>query len=276
MSLKNTLLVIVCLFALPSCYEDVEGCLNVNATNYDLDADIACTDNCCTFPSLSLSVTHKYGEAPLRQDSFYVDAANHQFRINRLRYYWSDVKLITSNNDSIEPTEALSVDIIQASGETVTNSINDNLALVSSVNNNQYNLGNFQTPTTFSGLSFLLGIEDGYQRIAPASAPDNHPLNFQEDRLYYGVDTGYVQFKLEYDIVIGNDTTSKVIQAFDNQPLQINFVTPALISAGTNALISAEADISLLLQQLDLNANEESLANTLTQRFPAIFNLSLN
>ena len=45
-------------FLLSGCYEDRKGCLDLRATNFDIDADREC-DGCCVYPQLRLVFEHK-------------------------------------------------------------------------------------------------------------------------------------------------------------------------------------------------------------------------
>ena len=52
------------LFALGTagCYEDQTGCIDPDAANYDLQADLGCLD-CCTYPAYSLRITPRWEDA---------------------------------------------------------------------------------------------------------------------------------------------------------------------------------------------------------------------
>lgn len=261
------------LFALlfSSCYEDVEGCLDVNATNYDLDADIICPDDCCEYPELSIRFRHTYDGEPLSSDRFYIDGAGNQFRINQLRYYWSDVQLLTANGDSIEPQSELQIGLVNSAGDTILEIVNNNLALVQFGRTAATSLGSFRTEETVSGLVLQSGVEENYQRAAPSTAPNNHPLAFQEGRLHYGLDTGYVQLKLEYDFIEGEDTTASVINTFSNQPIFLDFGAPILLPRGFDVAVTVETDVAALLGNLNLGDDTSFLAEEIVGRIPFIF-----
>ena len=89
MNLRIGLLSILMAVLLSACYEPTEGCLDVRATNFDLDADEGCAD-CCTYPELSLRFENVWvypdSVAPLRLHTFYVDAVGNPFRFERIRF----------------------------------------------------------------------------------------------------------------------------------------------------------------------------------------------
>ena len=62
---------LACCFA--GCYEPIEGCLDVRATNFDLNADRSCPDNCCEYPELRLKLLHRYQQI----DTYGLDLAFH-------------------------------------------------------------------------------------------------------------------------------------------------------------------------------------------------------
>ena len=55
------LLLFLLACALTGCYEERSGCLDPDAADYDLQADVACPD-CCTYPELSVRVSSAWGD----------------------------------------------------------------------------------------------------------------------------------------------------------------------------------------------------------------------
>ncbi|PHI20623.1 hypothetical protein CEQ90_06080 [Lewinellaceae bacterium SD302] len=275
-SLKERILPLLVIIALVAsgCYEDVEGCLDPNAANYDLDADIECLETCCEFPELNIAINHLYGDTLLDRDSFYVNAANNVFRITRLRYYWSDLALIQEDGTRLEPEDSLDIGLVDMNNDTLLVVINDNLNLFRTGSSSEREIGTFRTAQSVTSLTGRIGIEDDYQRVAPATAPDDHPLGFQEGRMHFGLDTGYVNFKLEYDLIVADDTIQRVIQDFGSQPLNVDFGGALALPRGFEITLSFEALLEEWLAGLDLAATDEELADQLSERVVNIFFLT--
>ena len=77
------------------CNTRVEGCLDIAAANFDLDADRDC-DGCCTYPTISISLSQKWNDRNFSTTDTLVDVQGDMFKIVDLQYYlsswlWSDV-----------------------------------------------------------------------------------------------------------------------------------------------------------------------------------------
>jgi hypothetical protein len=267
------LLLVSLTILLSSCYEDVEGCLDVNASNYNLEADRDCPDNCCNYPTLRLSTNHLYGGATLRTDTFYRDANDQPFRITRLRYYWSDIEMVQADGSTIVPQREVDIGLIAPSGDTILTTINGNLALFNGSSLNGREAGTIRGANSLSGIIGLLGITDSLQAAAPATAPSGSVLGSQEGRTYFGRDTGYIQLKLEYESVAGSDTLARSVEVFGNQPLVIDAGADFALPRGFNIILFMEADVDMLLSTFNSTATDEIIAPELAQRLPDIFRI---
>jgi len=97
---------LACVCTFFGCIARNEGCLDIAAENFDLSADKACV-GCCTYPSLSLSLSQKWGTRNFHTDSLYHDVNNMPFYIRDLDYFmssfaWEDTDLIKYTIDSTD------------------------------------------------------------------------------------------------------------------------------------------------------------------------------
>ena len=84
----------------------MEGCLDIAANNFDLEADRAC-DGCCTYPTVALLLSQKWNDANFSPDSIYLDKGMMPFRIKDVRYIlssfaWLDDEGFSHTIDSSE------------------------------------------------------------------------------------------------------------------------------------------------------------------------------
>jgi hypothetical protein len=272
---KKFLYLFIVATTFTACYQDVEGCLDVNASNLDLDADFAClNDDCCTYPTLSLSVTHRYNGEEIRTDSFYRDAANNQFRLNRLRYYWTELVLNEADGDVITPVDSVEFGLVPSLGDTTFQLLNDNLVLISTATSESQNFGVFRGADGSVSITGKLGVEGLYSQVFPASAPANHPLNFQEDRMYYNQDSNYLQLKLEYDLIQGSDTLSREINVLGAQDMVLLFPGIVTIPRGINVTVFVDAETDILLNGIDLAADNDEIVNQLIANAPVMWTVT--
>ena len=93
------------LWVMTSCNTRIEGCLQANAENFDLNAEKAC-DGCCTYPSVSLSISQKWNDRNFANTDTLYDVHGQAYRIQDLRYYltswsWKDADGAVYTVDSV-------------------------------------------------------------------------------------------------------------------------------------------------------------------------------
>ena len=264
------------LLTATACYEPVQGCLDRAARNFDLDADEACPDNCCTYPQLTLEVRNRWGaDGPdVSSEEGYTAAGGQVFFLDRLRYYWSEPQLIRADGSTVSPRDSIEVDLVTGN-DTLTTFVRDGIVLVEATQGTvRQAIGTFRPEGSFIVLRVRLGLDPSYADVLPGSLSGNHPLSFQPGRLYFGRDTGYAQIKLAYTPEGQVDST--VVTTFAAAvPLYIDIPVPgiAALPPGNNIRIVIEANYELLFSELDLSAPPEVLGPELVARLPQIFRL---
>ena len=87
-----SLLFLFCYFLPTSCFEPEEGCLDIEANNFQLAADRDCSkdapSNCfCTYPSVSLRVVHVFDKLDFRTDTVYRINSGEIIKIRDIQFY---------------------------------------------------------------------------------------------------------------------------------------------------------------------------------------------
>ena len=90
----------------PSCNTRIEGCLDSNAENFDLNAELSC-DGCCTYPALGLTLSQKWGDRNFSNTDTLYDQGGERYQVQDLRYYlttwsWTDAQGQVFTVDSID------------------------------------------------------------------------------------------------------------------------------------------------------------------------------
>ena len=73
-----------------SCNTRIEGCLDINAKNFDLDAEKAC-DDCCEYPPIFLSLSPKWNDQNFATQDTLFDINGDSFKIVDLKYILSSI-----------------------------------------------------------------------------------------------------------------------------------------------------------------------------------------
>ena len=260
-TIKNSFLfILICLVA--GCYEPVEGCLDVEAVNYNLEADRNNNEE-CEYPEIRLSVAHRYSKDDTLYrfglvDSVYFDALGKPFRLNNVRFYISNFHLIYADGQEQEVEETIDILIPQDDGTDLPRTIEDNFSLLSPNVTQNYTIGTLTQSGNIQEVRFAVGVEGLANLADPNSFPSTHPLALQDSSLYFSQDSGYV---FEY-IELFRDTT-----AADTIPVVLQIGTSSFLqevrlpedfdkNQGFHILLSLQVDYSYWFR--DINAREDS------------------
>lgn len=202
-SISSALLCLVLFATLQSCESPERGCLDVEATNFDVSADKPCEDDCCKYPQLVLAVNQEFNGAIWKQDTAYRNDLGKWFRIKSISYYLSDIKL-TQNGEAYTVSDSVQMRVFGANaGDTLTDYFTDDYLLVRR-NQVDYTVGTFKTSGSFQQFSGRLGLSGSSNDIVPRYAPSGHPLAKQSDSLWLSRPESYVMMQ----IILTRDTNS--------------------------------------------------------------------
>lgn len=215
-NLHPLLLPLLLMVFLSGCYEPKDGCLDVNATNFDLDADRPCPDNCCEYPELRLSLQHKwvYPAAAYTLnlgDTLYPDAGGHLFRLDKIAFLLSGFRLTFSDGSILQVSDSLEIDKFAADLSREPAVIKDDILLVKPPGSAGLVVGNFRNSGVIQSISFTIGLEDPANSADPSSAPNSHPL--QDTAQFIEPGLGYYANKI---------SLFRTAESTDTIPLALN------------------------------------------------------
>ncbi|MEL6356905.1 MAG: hypothetical protein AAFQ37_08260, partial [Bacteroidota bacterium] len=121
----------------------------------------------------------------------------------------------------------------------------------------------FRSIGNVTSLIGQLGLRGDYSSVVPGILSSSHPLANQEGRMHFGADTSYVQIKLEYDLIVGADTSSREVNVFGNQELNISFSNVLSMPLGTDFSLAFSAELTTLLAGIDLGSDVTAIAENL-------------
>jgi len=175
------ILLLLLLLLLSSCFEPEEGCLDIEASNFELAADRSCSKDAskscfCTYPKISLQITHVFDKADFSTNQAYRTSSGEYIRIKDIQFYISDIQLVLSDGQ------------IATTLDTVTMTLTENDQLVNKVSLDDFHL--IQPTSTsisslitsnlsgnFSQLQFSVGLKTPENTTAPELVnQSNHVL----------------------------------------------------------------------------------------------------
>lgn len=273
-------LCLLLLFFSQACYEPREGCLDINATNFQTDADKDCLD-CCTYPELNLSFRHRVVLPDtafnlVYLDSVYTDDFGNPFTIKNIQFYLSNFHLIRASGDEVGVVDSLEFEIPQTDGDPLVETVEDNFALINRSTFSDYTLGTFLESNDFAALRFAIGVEGQANNADPNSINENHPLYFQDEEMHFNIDSGYVFNKIELfrDTTVA-DTIPVIIDIGLEQNLRA-IVLPAVFSLveGFDITVVLQVDYLTWFEGVDVkNDTPEEIASKIVQNITQAFSI---
>ena len=269
------LIFILVSLLLSSCYEDQEGCLDINATNFDVEADISCLD-CCEFPVLQLDFQHKaiIGDTTINlvYDEFiYEDQVGNLFGIKNLQFYLSDFHLIRNGGDTTQVSDTLQ--ITKSNGEVI--SIKDNFLLVNPGVFGFSTLGDFRSEGNYDGIGFNFGLNPVANQLDTTYFTDEHPLGPQAENMFTGNGEGYLFAKIELLPEPGNDSLfTEILIKGDENLVPIENVVSYTILEGVDPRLIVLIDYYSWFSTIDIqNDSPEVMGQKIVTQLANSFNL---
>ncbi len=180
---------------LGGCYEPREGCLDIQATNFEVDADWACQD-CCTWPEIRLRFFHRaaYPDTLVNftlLDSVYKDIAGDMFRTGEFKYLLGNLRLVRPDGAEISLVNQIPVRSFQPDGSLKPDSLINDILLLRPGTTALLDAGNFRASGQFVALRLDVGVSEKAQLSDPASLPTTHPMNPGNSGMEWDLARGY-------------------------------------------------------------------------------------
>jgi len=263
--LHNFLLLALLVTAF-GCYEKQEGCLDIAATNFDVEADRDCAD-CCNYPTLSVIFSHK--ARSVAQDTFFnltfLDSAytvngSDFFRIGGIRFYISDFQLVRNDGSMLTSTDEITLSIPE-NGDTLTQTVTDDFALVNRSNLSATTIGTIRPEGDFTGIRFNIGISTPANHADPLAFPTTHPLYSNNGDMHWSIDSGYVFNRIAlFRDTMASDTIPTVLEIGTDELLQtIELDYPFPLKQGFNVSVSLRIDYLQWFQGVDIRNDSEAV-----------------
>jgi hypothetical protein len=266
------------VFLLAACYEPKEGCLDIEATNYDVSADDQCP-KCCTYPKLSVQVLH-YIVSPKKPDSLFAMRyatkyqglldSNEFFFLDRGRFFISNLKLVRQSGEEVGVRD--SVLLPRTVGDSIR--VENNFSKHDRDILQAASLGTVRTEGLFVGVKFTIGIPQLLLDEVAIDSINSGALFVRNDTLSHDSLTGVipVRFMLRPDTL---DNTPKLDFQF-KEPYEISlpFAQPVAIERGYNIKVVLGLNYSVLLENVDFkNDNEATIRAKIDSQLTNAFSI---
>jgi hypothetical protein len=269
------------------CYEPTTDCLDIQATNFNVNADEACVD-CCVFPTLGVQIQHLYqvNDSTIRNlslvDSVYTDGGGNPFRFNQVLFYVSNFRLVRSDGSEVGVIDTIGFDTFDPNtGVEERIVVEDNFLLGNPNVSSLLTVGNINESGNFIGVRFNIGLEGQTNQAIPSSLPVDHPLASQEPTMYFDSDQGYIFTRMElFRDTIATDTIPEVVRIGTAQNLkQIDLPIDFSISEGFDVRFELRLDYTRWFSGISVADDAasgqlpEKIVNNLTEDIFSIIQL---
>lgn len=183
--------------------------------------------------NIQLHLSPRLGAAPFALNTP-VSAGSYEYKITRLEYYISEIKI---THDGGQET-----------------SMTDIYLLVRPAVDSVYNLGSHPEITNVESITFSVGVDAAHNHLDPASYPANHPLAPQDPSMHWGWSAGYRLIAIEGEA--GNNFAN----IFQIHVIgDVNYKTLTLATTAENhpngdKTIHVVADYTKVLNTIDVSA----------------------
>lgn len=263
--MKKILFFIPFLIFVWSCNEEIEACLDPEASNFDPSADVSC---CCEYPQFSLRFSYENYDidtTTFSVNTTYNDLVNNPFSINEITMYLSDFELIKTDNSVIRTEDSIE---IQLQNGTVGNYIDDVILLQTNVF--QYDIGTIQNSGNYQTLRFKIGLNDIFNQTNPDSVVATSPLSSIND-LHNG--TNYIFSEIEMIKDTSNVFDISTYQMTDNF-IQIELDYNYTIIAGFDKVLEINADLKKVFEGIDFrNETDDAIKQKMIDKLATIFTI---
>jgi hypothetical protein len=261
------------LMSLASCFQPQEGCTDIEATNYDVNADKDCEKPCCTYPALKIDLKQLYDTLNFVEGVTYVNDQGQPFKLRSVSFYLSEFQLFKSSS-AFSVSDTVSMLTFAASGQdSVRELFTDDFMLIRR-NSTGLSVGSFRTSGVYESFQCRLGLGNTARRVIAAAAPTGHPLQIQADSLWHGKDQGYVFLQ----VVVSDTTANAALDTFSLKQSDIGDLK--ILSSGLNftqkpgfdLTISMEADFKKMLNGVDWSSGDKSVQKSrIALNLPGVF-----
>ena len=270
-STSSYLLLVISLLFFAECYEPKKGCLDIDASNFDVSADIVCPDNCCVYPLLKLSIAHKAGDAFLSFDSVYTTNGINHIRIKDVRFYLTQVHLISSSGLSVGVKDSLTLTVRNAGVDEMIR-VEDNFQIVSRQSSN-YTVGEIRTSGNFEAIQFFVGVAFEANHADPLSLEEGHPLGIQADTMHWDQNAGYIFNKIKFQ----PDTSLNDIKTIEiGTPVnlvQVELPLSKTVRRGFDINIALSIDYLVWFKGIDFAASDLEIRRKIIENTPDAFSI---
>ena len=233
-----------------SCYEPEEGCLDPDATNYDVNADNDC-DGCCNLPTYGILMSFLMdGESYVSGDSFLVSSDG--IRVEDFHFFISDVSFLDVDGNRIEFEDQFNIYGVDGTG-TLTFEDFKYYA------DNQFRgtFEGFRYGGTLDKITFKIGLSEQINYYDRDSLELNTDLDDAPDEVYLNENEGYEFYSFTVSDLQDNQLEIVYADAYPLPAVEVN-LDGEMISRGFNDDINLFIDFGVIFDGINITTMDQA------------------
>ena len=237
-----------------SCNARVDGCLDREATNFNVTVDRN-DPSLCQYPDMLLNVTYQWGDTLFRTNQVFDNAFGQPFIVTDFYILFSQFAL------NAEDGRKLTVDNMtswyvgdQSDGESLD--VTDDFTLVD-LSTFSFSLGDWSTTTFVNTADFTVGVPDTLTPTLPDTLTSNR---INDSRVFYNesaMDFATARFRIVRDTSTDLSDTYHITSG----PIPFTFALNKDLNLGSTDTVRVAIDFQTLLTNVDLEADSASIAS---------------
>ena len=222
------------------CYENIEGCLDADASNFEIDADIDC---CCEYPQLVLQWNQVMDSVNYNRSSWY-RVGDISLQIPVVKLFFSDIRLTDSVGSTFQISDSLVLEGTYVKDD-VTRLDSDEFSSA---------VGTFIPSGSYKNIESVVGLSTLWQQADPAEFDSGHDLD--TSAAPYDGNIGYPDWYIEMNTAFAEDTMSFTF--FDQlENVRLSAQISDSKEKGENFNLVFRIDYALWFSQVDFQVDSE-------------------
>ncbi len=249
-----------------NCLQPIEGCLDVNATNFDVTAGKDCDKSCtCTYPSLVISANYVSGTNNFNYNTTYINNVGDSFRLVSAQMYLSDFQLVNDKNITIRTTDSVAL-----TRATDTIKVLNNYALIGKSVGFDFTIGTFNSTDKFTKIKFRVGLDDVALKTIPSKMPTTHPLSTKSDSMYISSQSQYIFNKF---VIAKGSNFKDTLRLNIITPKDLEFVKALSFPLGFNARIPLTINYLQFFKDVKFSEPENQIRQKIVDNTSSAFSI---
>ncbi len=238
-----------------ACQEPVEGCLDIDAVNFNAATDFPC-EFCCEYPTLTLALNYRAGLENFNINAPFEMQNGDSIIFTRAAFYVSDLSLIR-NNEAFMPIDTI---VLYEKVDDMLDSFTF-LGNVGLINRRSFNInmGSFEESGLFDAVSLRFGLNESMNNQPIDRIPNQNKLAIQADSMHtFTPDGGYIFLKFDLVFPVTNSSRQVTITAADMPPV-IEQLLPFQSIQGVNKTLNLAIDYLAWIEGVDFQNDADDV-----------------